>query len=271
MTRLRKIGPEAVPPPQQRKRRGGARILRGTDGRPMRARRTKEPAGFGVRMLRVGAVLLVCTFFLVMWTRPVSQIEVRGVWLSSSDFVTAMLEPELGRRWVTTPVKDFARELERDPWIDRAQVIRAPGSRLLVKIREAEPVFCVELGDQRRLLDRDGDLLPPCDDLFIEALPVVRGLDIGLEGLSEESRDQFLHLLGALDGTGWVWAEGLAHADLRDPDEVVLESRKKVQVVVKLDDAPDQLAAAAAVWSQLDTEGPTRVDLRFENQIVLSH
>jgi cell division septal protein FtsQ len=271
MTRLRKIGPEAVPPPRQRKRRGGARILRGTDGRPVRARRLVEPAGFGVRMLRVGAVLLVCALFLVAWTRPVRQIEVRGVWLSSSDFVTSMLEPELGRRWITTPVKDFARELERDPWIDQAQVIRAPGSRLVVKIREAEPVFCVEVGEQRRLLDRDGDLMPPCDDLFVDALPVVHGLDVGLEGLSEESREGFLHLLAALDGTGWVWSEGLADADLRDPDEVVLESRRQVQVVVKLEDAPKQLEAAAAVWNQLDTEGPTRIDLRFENQIVLSH
>jgi len=237
----------------------------------VRARRLAEPAGFGVRLLRTSAVLLVCAFLLAMWTRPVSQIEVRGVWLSSSDFVTSMLEPELGRRWITTPVKDFARELERDPWIDQAQVIRAPGSRLLVKIREAEPVFSVEVGDQYRLLDRDGDLLPPCDDLFVDALPVVRGLEIGPQGLGDEARAQYLHLLEALDGTGWVWSEGLADADLRDADEVVLESRKQVQVVVQLDEAPEQLAAAAAVWNQLDTDGPTRVDLRFENQIVLSH
>jgi len=207
----------------------------------------------------------------VMWTRPVQQVEVRGVWLSSSDFVTAMLQPELGRRWITTPVKDFARELERDPWIDGAQVIRAPGARLLVKIREAEPVFCIEVGDQRRLLDRDGDLLPSCTDLFVDALPTVRGLEVGLEGLSEQARSQYLVLLSALDGTGWVWTEGLARADLSDPDEVVIESHSQVQVVVQLEEAPQQLASAAAVWTQLDTEGPTRVDLRFENQIVLSH
>jgi hypothetical protein len=44
-----------------------------------------------------------------------------------------------------------------------------------------------------------------------------------------------------------------------------------VEVVVTLEDADDQLGSAAAVWHQLDTSGPTRVDLRFENQIVLSH
>lgn len=271
MTRLRKIGPETLPAPKQRRRRQGARILRGSDGRPVRARRLAEPAGLKVRALRVAAVLLVFGFLTLMWTRPVQQIEVRGVWLSSSEFVTAMLEPEIGRRWVTTPVKDFARELERDPWIDRAQVIRAPGARLLVKIAEVEPIFCVEVGDQRRLLDRDGELLPACSDLFVDALPEVHGLDIGLEGLSEEARGQYLHLLSALDGTGWVWADGLARVDLRDPDEVVIESRSAVQVVVQLDEAPEQLASAAAVWNQLDTGGPTRVDLRFENQIVLSH
>lgn len=271
MTRLRKIGPETVPPPRQRRKRQGARILRGTDGRPVRARRLAEPAGIGVKMLRVAAVLVVFSFLTVMWTRPVQQIEVRGVWLSSPDFITAMLAPEIGRRWVTTPVKDFARELERDPWIDRAQVVRAPGARLLVKIREAEPVFCIEVGDQRRLLDRDGDLLPECTDLHVDALPTVRGLEVGLEGLSDNARAQYLTLLSALDGTGWVWAEGLAEADLRDPDEVVIASRAEVVVVVELAEAAQQLGSAAAVWNQLDTEGPTRVDLRFENQIVLSH
>ena len=65
----------------------------------------------------------------------------------SPDFVTALFEDEIGRRWITTPVNDFARELETDPWIDEAQVMRAPGLRLLVKVREAQPVFCVEFGD----------------------------------------------------------------------------------------------------------------------------
>ena len=272
MTRLRKIGPVVMPASKARPRRAGkARILRGTDGRPVRARRLREPVGLRVRLLRFSAVLLVFGFFTAMWTRPVSQIEVRGVWLSSTDFVTSILAPELGRRWITTPTKDFEIQLARDPWIDEVQILRAPGSRLVVKIREAEPVFCVEVGGSRRLLDRDGDLLPECTDLLVDALPSIKGLEIGLEGLSDTSREAYLSLLAALDGTGWIWSEGLADAELGDPNEILLRSRDEVEVVVTLEGADEQLASASAVWHQLDTAGPTRVDLRFQNQIVLSH
>jgi cell division septal protein FtsQ len=252
------------------RRSGRARILRGTDGRPVRARRLKEPAGLKVKFLRFGLVLLVFGFFASIWTRPVQQIEVQGVWLSSSSFITAMLEPELGRRWITTPTRAFEEQIARDPWIDQVQVMRAPGSRLIVRVREAEPVFCMNLGEGRRLLDRDGDLLPECTDLFVESLPVVRGLEVEDGRLSQESLDHYVSLLRALDETGWIWSQGLALLDLGDPREVVLRSRDEVEVVVSMGEAHDQLGDANQVWHQLDTEGPTRVDLRFGNQIVLS-
>jgi cell division septal protein FtsQ len=272
MTRVRKIGPAPVVPPRTRKRRiGTGRILRGTDGRPVRARRLKDPVSLNVRLLRLGAVLLAFGFLAVLWTRPVRQIEVRGVWLSSTEFVTAMMEPELGRRWITTPTGNFERELARDPWIDEVRVSRAPGARLLVEVREAQPVFCVTLEGQERALDRHGAVLPTCKGLLIDALPMLDGIRIEAGELEEEDRLRVRSLLDALDGSGWVWSNGLASVDLRDPDEVLLQSRDGVEVVVRLSDAHDQLASAAAVWDRLDTDGPTRVDLRFKDQIVLSH
>jgi cell division septal protein FtsQ len=187
------------------------------------------------------------------------------------DFVTAMMEPELGRRWITTPTGDFERELARDPWIDEVRVSRVPGARLLVEVREAQPVFCITLGGEKRVLDRHGSVLPACEGLLIGALPMLDGVRLEADQLEEEDRSSVLSLLGALDGSGWVWSNGLARVDLRDPDEVLLQSRDGVEVVVRLADAHDQLASASAVWDRLDTNGPTRVDLRFEDQIVLSH
>lgn len=270
MTKLRKIGPMTTPKRDPARRSGRARILRGTDGRPVRARRLKEPAGLRVKLLRFGLVLLVFGFFAMVWTRPVRQIEIQGVWLSSSGFITAMLEPELGRRWVTTPTRDFEEQLARDPWIDQVRVMRAPGSRLIVRIREAEPVFCMEIGDRRRLLDREGDLLPECTDLFTDSLPVVKGLEVEDGRLSETSRADYISLLRALDETGWIWSQGLALLDVSDPREVLVRSRDQVEVVVSLGEAQEQLGDADQVWHQLDTKGPTRVDLRFDKQIVLS-
>jgi cell division septal protein FtsQ len=272
VTRVRKIGPAAVQPPRTRKRRSGAgRILRGTDGHPVRARRLTDPVTLRVRLLRLGAVLLAFGFFAVLWTRPVREIEVQGVWLSSTEFITAMMEPELGRRWITTPTKNFERELARDPWIDEVRVSRAPGARILVEVREAQPVFCADVGGQMRVVDRHGAVLPECDGLLIGALPVLAGIRFDGNELEAEDRRRVVSLLGALDSSSWVWSEGLARVDLRDSDEVLLQSRDGVEVVVRLDDAHDQLAAASAVWDRLDTNSPTRVDLRFEDQIVLSH
>ena len=272
MTRVRKIGPAPVAPPRPRKRRMGAgRILRGTDGRPVRARRLRDPVSLQVRFLRLGAVVLAFGFLAVLWTRPVREIEVQGVWLSSADFVTAMMEPELGRRWITTPTNDFERELARDPWIEEVRVSRVPGGRILVEVREAQPVFCVNLGGQKRVVDRHGSVLPACEGLLIGALPMLDGVRLEGAELGQEDRRRVLLLLGALDGSGWVWSDGLARVDLGDPDEVLLQSRDGVEVVVRLSDARDQLASASAVWDRLDTEGPTRVDLRFKDQIVVSH
>lgn len=267
MTRVRKIGPEAVPPPRPRRRRQGAgRILRGTDGRPVRARRIAEPVSLRVRLLRLGSVLLVFAFFAVLWTRPVHHIEVQGVWLSSPDFVRAMLEPELGRRWVTTPTRALEEQIARDPWIDQVQVVRAPGSRLLVRIREVEPVFRFRSGDTTRLLDRRGAVLPPTDGLIADALPEL----VGPQSLDAEAGRHYRALLDALDATGWMWTTGLERIDLADPDAVRLVSRDGIEVVVRMADAHRQLAAAASVWHRIEPDGPARVDLRFENQIVLS-
>lgn len=272
MTRVRKIGPVPTAPPGSRRPRTGARrILRGTDGRPVRARRLNDPAGVRVRMLRLGAVLFAFAFFAILWTRPVREVEVRGVWLASTDFISAMMEPELGRRWITTPTADFERELARDPWIDEVRVSRVPGSRILVEVQEAQPAFCVNLGGQKRVVDQRGLVLPGCEGLLVDALPMLEGVRLEAGELEPEDRRRVLSLLAALEGSGWVWSSGLAHVDLRDPDEVLLRSRDGVEVVVRLSDAHDQLASASAVWDRLDTGGPTRVDLRFKDQIVLSH
>lgn len=273
MTRVRKIGPSvALPPPRQRVRRGGAaRILRGTDGRPVRARRLAEPASLRLRLLRFSSVVLVFTFFAALWTRPVRHVEIQGVWLSSPDYVTSLLEAEVGRRWVTTPTRDLEAQLRHDPWIDDAQVLRAPGARILVKIREAEPAFSTLWNDARRVVDRRGKILPSADGLIVEELPVLAGLDIENGEFTEASREAFLAVVHALDASGWLWSEGLARVDLSDRDEVILRSSDEVEVIIRLDGAREQLAAAAAVWHRLDASGPTRVDLRFEDQIVLSH
>lgn len=272
MTRVRKIGPAVVPPPRTRRRReGAARILRGTDGRPVRARRLAEPVSLRVRLLRLGAVLLLFAFFAVLWTRPVQHIEVRGIWLSSPEFVRSMLQDEVGRRWITTPTRAFEQQLARDPWIDAVQVVRAPGSRLLVKIREAEPVFRADFAGQPRLVDRNGVLLPPAGGLIVDALPRLDGLELEEGQFTEEAHRRLGLLLGALDATGWIWTDGLARVDLADPDAVLLQSRDGIEVVVRIDDARDQLSAAASVWHRVEPGAPARVDLRFENQIVLRH
>ena len=272
MTRVRKIGPAPVLPGRPRNRRARkGRILSGIDGRPVRARRIADPVGLRVRLLRLGAVMFAFAFLAVLWTRPVREIEVRGVWLSSTDFISAMMESELGRRWITTPTADFERELARDPWIDEVRVSRVPGARILVEVLEAQPAFCVTMRGQKRVVGRRGSVLPACDDLLIGSLPMLDGVRFEGEELEQEDRRRVLALLAALDASGWVWSNGLARIDLRDPDEVLLRSRDGVEVVVRLSQARDQLASASAVWNRLDTEGPTRVDLRFKDQIVLSH
>ena len=72
MTRLRKIGTMTTPKRDHVRRSGRARILRGSDGRPVRARRLKEPPGLRVKLLRFGLVLVVFGFFALVWTRPVN-------------------------------------------------------------------------------------------------------------------------------------------------------------------------------------------------------
>ena len=272
MTRVRKIGPAAAQPPKERpRRRRGARIVRGTDGRPMRARRMAEPVSLRVRLLRLASVLLVFAFLSVLWTRPVRQIEVQGIWLSSPEFVTSLLQSELGRRWITTPTRAFEEQLARDPWIDQVQVLRAPGSRLLVRVREAEPLFRTDFGGQTRLVDRHGVLLPPAEGLVADALPELAGLEITEAGFDDEGTRHYVSILRALDASGWVWTDGLARVDLADPDAVLLQSRGGVEVVVRVEDAGRKLSDAAAVWHRLEEDGPRRVDLRFADQIVLSH
>jgi cell division septal protein FtsQ len=214
--------------------------------------------------------MLTFGFFALLWTRPVTEIEVRGVWMASTERIASVLSGEVGRRWVTTPVRDFEIALAQDPWIEGVRVSRVAGGRLLVEVHESQPVFVSETDARRQVLDRRGLVLPASPDLVFDGLPRLEGVEFDGAQLAAEDRDRVAALLEALDQAGWIWSEGLARVQLGDDQEVLLESTDGVQVVVALPEASDQLRGASVVWGRLDPGRPARVDLRFKDQVVLS-
>lgn len=207
----------------------------------------------------------------------VNEVEVSGNYYTPRKQL--MADAELEERpwfWQTSAAKIRAR-LERNPWVERAEVDRSvlTPDRLKVKVEEARPWLVGRYQGQSWLISRSGRLLLDLSaitqpELVVEASELPR-----LEVVNEQLQVAIKSVVD-LDGVGGVpfdvasyEAPGLGIL-VAYPVEVARHPVVRFQIASK-DDARDQLARLRQTLSDLRQRDSRalEIDLRFAGQAVV--
>ena len=128
----------------------------------------------GMAALRVRQYALTSPQFTLLASRK-DALDIRGMANGSSAKVRRVFAADSGRSVFAVPLAERRRRLLAIDWVEDASVERIWPDRLLVRIRERQPVAFVLLRSGPVLIDASGVLLEP-PPLARYAFPVLRGV-----------------------------------------------------------------------------------------------
>lgn len=236
-----------------------------------RRRRRRSPRRW--LLIGVAGLVLMSAAGAVRWLTTSSRFAVATVTTgryryTDRDTLEAVLREWLGRNLWSLRTGELARELQRLPWVERAEVRRRPPRTLSVLLIEHRPLLLLgepDDGERPRVLLDDGGVaeLPaavPVPDLPLLLSP--RG-----EEPSPERRRELVELCTAVAETG---LETVAPVDFvrcgPDGYALILGGQARRELVLGGSGFRQRLQRYLAVAGQLDPGG--RVDLRFSRQIT---
>jgi cell division protein FtsQ len=139
-----------------------------------------------------------------------------GVRYASRSKINRVFTPDFERSIFTAPLGERRRELLALDWVADASVSRIWPDRLLVRIRERQPIAFVSFRSGVLLIDAYGVLLdPPPQAQFV--FPVLSG--IREKDLPEERRDRVRTFLRVQEEMGYLLKD-ISEVDAGDPDNI---------------------------------------------------
>jgi cell division protein FtsQ len=199
-------------------------------------------------------------------------VEVSG--RPSPEEIRSMSGIRLGMNLLSLDTEAVSRRLETHRWIQHATVVKQLPDRVLIKVREREPVAVVEIQGDLYYLDREGTVLDRVRPGEPLDFPMMTGLgkDVRDAHRWKGGRDvqQALSLLGALEGFPALGSVSEIHLDRSEGLSFVLEGFPS-PVVVGWSDFSAKMRRFGGVFPSLASHSRSieRVDLRFSGQVVI--
>jgi cell division protein FtsQ len=204
------------------------------------ARETKKSGGIRWRLwLSLAAACVVCASaaMAVMKLRDFLSTDPRfelsrdreealaitGLRYASRSKVRHVFDTDFGRGILTVPLAERRRRLLAIDWVEDASVSRVWPDRLVVRIRERNPVAFVYLGNNVVLVDAEGVLLEQPPQAWF-TFPVLSGIR---EDSTEETRRERVQALLRLEEDMGYLARDVSEVDASDPENM--------RVVVQVD------------------------------------
>jgi len=224
-------------------------------------------------------VVLLCGAMGWGWLMHVTveRIDVRQAHYTDPEEVREIADVDSGDVLFDISPRLVADRVARLPWVRKAGVTRLPTGKLLISLREREPV-ALALGTDGRetfYLDRDGYQMPAVDGASFD-VPLVSGYPESFHPVKPTDDSLVLQVLDALDreaeGAGILISEVL----LRDGEcWLQLEptgERGSTPVRLGRDEIRDKLVRLTAFWNQRVLPGQDSrfdlIDLRFSSRII---
>jgi len=144
------------------------------------------------------------------------SLAIEGARYASRAKVQRVFSADFGHSIFSASLPARRRELLAIDWVEDASVSRVWPDRLIVRIRERQPVAFVTLRSTVLLIDRSGALLdPPAQAQF--AFPVLSG--VRESDTAAQRRERVRTFLRVQDDLGYL-AKDISEVDASDPDDV---------------------------------------------------
>jgi cell division protein FtsQ len=205
------------------------------------------------------------------------QIEVAGAEHVTHAQIMEVMGGDIGRNIFFVPLGQRQQQLEQNPWVESASVMRFVPNRLQIEIHERTPVAFARIGSRILLIDAGGTLMelaPGGKRKY--SFPVIAGMNAG-EPLSTRAArmKNYNALVRELDSSGAHYSQELSEVDLSDPEDVkVLAADTNGEVLVHLGSGNYLQRYRTYVthvqqWQQ-QFEKLESVDLRYDGQIIVN-
>jgi cell division protein FtsQ len=150
-------------------------------------------------------------------------LAIAGLRYASQSKVRHVFDADFGRGILSVPLAERRRRLLAIDWVEDASVSRVWPDRLVVRIRERNPVAFVYLGSSVVLIDAEGVLLEQPPQAWF-TFPVLSGIR---EDSTEETRRERVQALLRLEDDMGYLAKDVSEVDASDPENM--------RVVVQVD------------------------------------
>ena len=201
-----------------------------------------------------------------------SELEVEGIDLLNAEEVRLLLDVGGGQHLYSISTGDLERRLAEDPRVATAEVTRHVPGRLVVLIRERQPVAAVIEGGVFALVDSEGTVLSVHGDWPGTSVPVLSGvhldaLDLG-ESLDAPGMDELLRCTELLGDLRYrisqiVREEGYMSLHTTGAEHVMFPLRD--------DEMKQAVSMLESILEGTRTEAGSTIDLRVPDRPVIRH
>ena len=206
------------------------------------------------------------------------NIEATGLSEVSRGEMLAAFGEDIGRNTFFVPLAERRKQLEQIPWVERATVMRLLPDQIRVSVVERKPVGFVREGNEVRLVDGDGVVLPMSAAAMAAhhySFPVVTGIDPHDPPAASKTRMAvYERMISELDATGKHLSGQISEIDLTDPEDArVLMPEPGGDILAHFGEARfldryQRYKEHIAEWRQQYPK-LVSVDLRYDQQVVL--
>jgi cell division protein FtsQ len=283
-----------------------AQFLRTSKRVPVRRNAIPKKAASQLKIAGVIAAVIVGCGGLSAWAygygmtswrfriQSSDAVEIQGVKNASRAHVMEVAGADIGRNVFFVPLDERKKQLEQNPWVQEATVMRLLPNRIAVTIHERTPVAFAQIGSRISLIDANGVVMGlPADRKTKYSFPVIRGIT-DTEPLSSRAAamkiyNRLVSELGAPNaetdpsssspngGTngGTNYVKQLSEVDLSDPENVKVTANDPGGTMVvhlgKEDFLPRYklYVSHIAEWRQ-QFQNVQSVDLRYEGQVIVN-
>lgn len=196
-------------------------------------------------------------------------LAIEGVRYASQSKVRHVFDADFGHGILAVPLAERQRRLLGIDWVEDASVSRVWPDRLMVRIRERNPVAFVYLGSSVELIDAEGVLLePPPQAAF--SFPVLSGIR---EDSTEDARRECVRSLLRLEQDMGYMAKDVSEVDATDPEDirvVVQVDRRAVSLLLGDGDFGRRYQNFLGHFQEIEQRLPRArtFDLRLEDRIT---
>lgn len=251
-----------------------------------RRRRKTNGAGSSLlnrpRVVVLGVVLVVLLFAFLREARFVlatsSQFRIQHILIENTKLIDQATLIELlhlkgANSIFGVSAKELSRRLEKDPDIENAIVEKGYPDTIRIVVNERMPYARIRVDNKERLIDYNGIVLWRNQE-WKNSVPLVLGVEadkvVPGEPCSDDVLNKALGILRRGDQCGWGRFIEIVEIDVRDFNKIVINTREKVSILIKLEDVKKQLDDLTSVLTDVQRRGKIirKVDLRYKDVYV---